>query len=125
MHSELERRIDIDERLAVGVMEVAGEFVEGHALCDSVDEGLSAMGCAGADGISERDFIAAALKETGSDFGCACWIYFAFVGTDERARDVAADRNVHGAGGDEDRREAFETLGDGAVDIALREGLRG
>src|ERR1035437_3669939 len=123
MHAEFKGRVNVGKRLAVGVVEVACEFIEGHTLHGCGNERLCAVRGAGAYGVPERDFETAALKKPGRNLRYADWIDVTLIGTGESAGDVAANRNVRGASSYEDGREAVEAFGDGAVDVSLREGF--
>src|SRR5437867_13342745 len=58
-HAELERGVDIGERLAIGVVVMACQPLERHAASAGLDHRLSLPGRADADGVAERDFVAA------------------------------------------------------------------
>src|SRR5579859_5377548 len=107
MHACEQRGVDVGEGLAVGVVEVAGELVDGDTVGDGLDEGGSAVGGADADGVAEGNFIAAAIEEGGGYVGDFGGLDFAFVGATEDAGDVAAYADVGGGRGGEYRRESF------------------
>lgn len=118
-------RVDVRQRLAVGVVEVPGQLVARDVAADHLEQGTGLAGGAGADGVAERDLVAAHLEQLASHRGDLLRRHLAFVGAAEHAGHVTAHTDTLLAGGVHHRHEALEALGDRAVDVLLREGLAG
>ncbi len=110
---------------AVGVVEVAGEGVDGHALRHGGDEVRGAVGGADADGVAERNLVATALEQGRRDLGNLGGFDLAFIRAAECAGNVAAYADAGGARGGEYGGESLQTLANAAVDVALRKRLGG
>ena len=95
-----------------------------HALGDRLDHALRLAGRAGADRITERDLGAAHIVKLLRHDCHGLGLDLAFVRAAEHAGDVAAHPHAILLGRRQHRLEPLDALGDGAVDVLLRERLR-
>src|SRR5438445_1966676 len=122
-HARLERRVDVRQRLSVGIVVVAGEPVDRDASCDCLDHRADAPRCSNADRVAQRNLVAAHLIEFLRDGGHRLRRHLAFVGTARRAGNVAAHAHLACPRSLDDGGEAFEALRDAAVDVPQAERL--
>ena len=80
---------------------------------------------ADADGVAERDLVAAHLGQLSRHVGHGGRRHLALVGAAQGAGDIAADADLRGLSGLADRREAGQAVGDRAVDVLVAEALGG
>src|ERR1700688_2099277 len=78
-----------------------------------------------ADGIAERDFVAAEIPQQLCHLHHGLRLHLAVIGATEHAGDIAAYLDAVSFGSDDDRLEALDGLGDRAIDIGPRKAFRG
>lgn len=120
-----QHRVEVGQRLAVGVVEVGGELGHGHLAAHRLEHALGLEGGAHADGVAQRHLVAAHLIERLGHFGHLGRGDLALVGAAQHRGDVAAHPHAGGLGAFQHRFEARQGLGHGAVDVLLGEGLGG
>ncbi len=96
-----------------------------HFAGHGIEQGAGLARCAGADGVAQGNLVAAHGIQLAGHFGDLGWRYLTLVRAAEHAGNVAAHANVVFAGSLHQRREACQALGDGAVDVLLRESFGG
>jgi hypothetical protein len=87
--------------------------------------GGDAAGRAHADGVGDANVVTADVQQALHDVFHGIERDLALVGAAQRARDGGAHLHAVGLGGLGHGAEAFDGLGDGAVDVALAEGFAG
>ena len=117
--------VDIGQGLAVGVVEVPGELFARDVTTDHLEQAASLPGGASADGVAQRDFVAAHGEQLAGHRSDLLGCDFALIGAAKHAGDIAAHADAVGLGRVHYWDEALQTLGDGAVDVALGESLGG
>ena len=102
-----------------------GQPLTRNVAADHVEQHAGLAGGAGADGIAQRNLVAA----HGMKLACHCGDLLrgdvAVVGTAQHAGDVATHAHLGGLGRLQQRHETLQAVGDGAVDVLLREGFAG
>ncbi|MCY1421143.1 hypothetical protein D9M71_367890 [compost metagenome] len=108
-------------------MEVPGEFFTGYILCYHFEHFPRRASGAGADGVPQRDLVAAHGIELASDQSDLLRGNVTFIGAAQHAGHVPAHGHSLLSGGLHDRRETLQAFADRAIDIALgkRFGRRG
>src|SRR5882762_6955536 len=91
---ELQRRVHVRQRLAVGIVKMSRLFGDRHRIGNGRNELLRPGGCTGTDGVSERDLVTPHRFERGRDVADALGSDFAFVRAVQHAGDVAANANA-------------------------------
>src|SRR6185436_6691765 len=110
---------------AAGVVEVHRERRLRHRLFQASHHVRDLGRDADADGVADRDLVAADVGQAARDVHDAGRIHRAFVGTAEAGRDVAADPHPLAKRVRHELLEAREGLVDGRVDVLAVEGLAG
>ena len=104
---------------------MTGEFVARNITADHLEQRARMAGGAGADGVAERNFIAAHGEQL---FGYCCDLLrrdLAFIRATEHAGHIAAHADAMLLGGFHHRHKALQALANRTVDVFLREGLAG
>src|SRR5271154_3831364 len=91
---------------------------------DGFDHGGGLAWRADADGIAQRNLIAAHFGEALGDFGNLGGIDMALIGASEDTGDIASDANAGSPRRFGHRPKSFETVGDTAIDVAPGKTLR-
>src|SRR6266851_2615402 len=79
---------------------------------------------ADADGVAERDFVAAEIPQYPRDVHHGLRLHLAVIGAAEHAGDIAAHLDAVSLGSDDDGLEAVDGFGDRAIDIGPRKAFR-
>nr|GEU28319.1 conserved hypothetical protein [Tanacetum cinerariifolium] len=117
--------VDIGQRLAVRVVEVAGQGVDGKFSGGACHHRLRVARGGHADGVGDVDFIATEVAHAAHHVGHGFGRHLALVRAAERAADAAAQAQAVLFGCLRHAFEAGDRFGDRAVDVFLREGLGG
>ncbi|CCV15979.1 hypothetical protein MESS4_830199 [Mesorhizobium sp. STM 4661] len=122
---ELPGGIDIGERQAAGIVEMACEprslrFLEGR-----LHHGMHTLWRRLADRVGDGDFGAAEIAQPGDDFRGRAGFDRAFIGTVDGAGNIAPHRQGMFGGQRQHRHETGEPLLDGTVGVSLRKRLGG
>src|SRR5262245_2925153 len=123
LHPQLERGIDVGERLAVGVVIVPADPGHGDLAGDRLDHGTDLLRRADAYGVAQRDLVAAHAVKLAGEQRHRGGPDLSFVGAARDDRDVAANAYSARFGRLDDGREALQALADRAVDVLAAEGL--
>ena len=117
--------IEIGQRLAVGVVEMHREIGHRHVAGDRAQEFPGLQGRADADGVAERDFVAAEVPQHFCNVDHRLRLDLALIGTSEHAGNIAAHPDAVGFGAGEHRLEALDRFRNRAVDVGAGKALRG
>ena len=109
--------IEIGERLPIGVVEMHGEIGHRHIARHRAQQMPRLQGRADADGVAERDFVAAEVPQHFCDIDHRLRLDLALIGTAEHGGDVAADPHAVRLGANQHRLEPVDRFRDRAIDI--------
>src|SRR6185295_9208770 len=124
-HAELERCIDIRERLAVGVVVMACQLFNGYPLRAGLDHRLGLPWRSGADRVAQGHLVAAHVVEIAGHPRYLSRRNFTLVWAPKDAGDIASDFHIALLCCLSDRTKALQRLGDRAVDVPARKGFGG
>src|SRR6185369_200090 len=118
-----EAGVDVADRLAVGVVEMAAHLGERVVAQRALEHRLHALGRADADRVGDAAVVDADLLDETNDALDLVRAHLALVRATERDRDRAAHLDAVLPGGVDDRAETLDALRDRAVDVLLAERL--
>jgi hypothetical protein len=123
--AQLQAGVDVGQRLAVGIVEVARQAVDAELANGAFHHRLRLARRGHADGVGDVDFVAAQVAHASHHVGHRIERHFALVGAAKGAADAAAQALAAVLGGFRHAFKPGDRFGDRAVDVLLRERFRG